>query len=194
MKNLWIYRFCRMGNWITNRQYSGKHPVLSLIRLARIMGKTAMTDPCVENKPFKSRLFVKNLTSQRQNLSWKKGKYMQTLGRFLYGIPFLVFGSFHFLAGSQMMGLVPNWLPFPLFWVYFTGLALFAAGLGIILNRMGYWAALGLAALMFIFALTVHFPKLFNSQTAQLSMVSFLKDIALGGAALAIAPLLRKKF
>ncbi|MCS6985735.1 MAG: DoxX family protein [Leptospiraceae bacterium] len=119
---------------------------------------------------------------------------MSKIGRFVYAIPFVIFGSFHFLAGPQMTELVPSWLPAPLFWVYFTGLALIAGALGIMLNRLGYFAALGLALLLFTFALTVHLPRLFHKDTAQLSIIGFLKDIALAGAALHISTSLRKRW
>ena len=104
----------------------------------------------------------------------------KTLGRIIFALPFAVFGFMHLSAGKNMAGMVP--VPGGVFWIYFTGIALIAASLGIIFKYAKY-ALLGLALLLVLFALTIHLPGL----PAQSSLLSFLKDLALAGAALTLA-------
>src|SRR5258708_24216225 len=83
-----------------------------------------------------------------------------TLGRVLFALPFAIFGLSHFFEARAMAGYVP--VPGGVFWVYFTGLALIAGSIGILTKIMGKWAALGLAALLATFILTIHLPHLGN--------------------------------
>ncbi len=105
----------------------------------------------------------------------------KTIGRFLFAIPFLVFGVFHFMDGSGMVGMVPGWVPGGLFWVYLTGIALIAAAISIMLRMMDYLAAVLLGILLLIFVLTIHLPAVAGGNDGQ--MPSLLKDLALAGAA-----------
>jgi uncharacterized membrane protein len=109
------------------------------------------------------------------------------IARGLLALPFIVSGAMHFVAGAQMAAIVPSWLPGGVLWVYLTGLALVAGGVGLWTRRLAMPAALGLAALMVVFALTVHLPLLGNEAMRQMAMVGFLKDLGLAGGLLAFA-------
>jgi putative oxidoreductase len=111
--------------------------------------------------------------------------------RALFALPFAVFGLFHFVGADAMAPMVP--VPGGIFWVYFTGVALLAGSAGILTGILGRWAALGLAALMALFALTVHLPNLGDPAMGQLSLISLLKDLSLAGGALAFAGLLGQR-
>jgi uncharacterized membrane protein len=110
----------------------------------------------------------------------------KTGGRLIFGIPFLVFGIMHFVFGSGMNGLVPGFLPFPLFWVYFTGLALVAASISFMINKYVYHAGLGLALFLIVTALLVHLPMVLSGNM-QPNFSAMLKDIMLAGGALYFA-------
>lgn len=105
-----------------------------------------------------------------------------TIGKFLYAIPFAIFGIFHFMKGDQMAGMVPSWVPGGIFWVYLTGVAMLAAGICIIINKKASLATLLLAVLLLLFVLTIHLPAVIGGD--QQAMTSLLKDTALAGAAL----------
>ena len=111
-------------------------------------------------------------------------------GRFIFALPFLVFGVFHFLNAQGMTGVVPSWLPAPLFWVYLTGLCLVAGSISIIIKRYAGLACQLLALLLLVFILTIHIPGLGNPAMAQMAMMGLLKDLGLLGGALAYAKLL----
>ena len=64
---------------------------------------------------------------------------------------------------------------------------------GIHTKRWAALAGLGIAALMAVFAFTVHLPMMADEATRQLAMVGFMKDLGLAGGALAIALLSRSR-
>ena len=108
----------------------------------------------------------------------------ESIGRFLYAVPFLAFGAMHFLNAGALAGVVPGWLPGGLFWVYLTGAANLAAGIAIAANRYVRATAAGLVALLAAYILTVHLPGLFTEGMAQMALQSLLKDVGLAGGAL----------
>jgi uncharacterized membrane protein len=82
-----------------------------------------------------------------------------TLGRLCFGISLPVFGIAHFVYPGFVAAWVPAWIPFPLFWAYFTGVAHVAAGLAILANVTARLAAF-LAAIMYgSWVLIVHIPR-----------------------------------
>lgn len=107
---------------------------------------------------------------------------MKKAGLILYAIPLLGFGFGHLANASQMQGMVPSWLPFPLVWVYLTGIALLAAGASFILNKKVELAGKLLALMLVIFVLTMHLPGVIGGN--QMSMPMMFKDLAMAGAAL----------
>lgn len=92
-----------------------------------------------------------------------------------------------------MAGMIPSWLPGGVFWVYLTGLALIAASVSLLIEKMTRLAMLLLALMLAIFILTLHLPGIFNEATMQASMSGLLKDMALMGGALGVAGLYESK-
>lgn len=77
-------------------------------------------------------------------------------GKYFFCIMFIAFGIDHFIYVEFVSGLVPKWIPFPIFWSYFTGIALLGAGISILVNfriRVVFQLA---AIMLFIWLLTIH--------------------------------------
>ena len=108
-----------------------------------------------------------------------------TIARYIFAIPFGIFGLFHFMNASQMAGMVP--IPGGVIWVYLTGVALLAACISIIIQKYTRWACLLLALMLIIFVLTLHLSGVFDEATRQGSMTMLLKDTAMAGGALILA-------
>lgn len=107
-------------------------------------------------------------------------KALRNVGRYLYALPFGVFGIFHFMNASQMAGMVP--IPGGQFWIYLTGLAMLAACVSIIIQKKARLACILLGVLLVIYVLSIHLPAVIGGQL-QPSMTNLLKDLALAGGA-----------
>ena len=107
------------------------------------------------------------------------------VGRFVFALPFGVFGIFHLMNAGQMAGMVPGFIPGGVFWVYLTGVAHLAACISFLIEKKAHLAGLLLALMLIIFALTVHLPGALEGNASSTS--SFLKDTALAGGALILA-------
>ena len=108
-----------------------------------------------------------------------------TVARYLYAIPFGIFGVLHFLGGSDMAGMVP--IPGGVIWVYIVGLCLIAACVSIIIEKYTKLACLLLALLLIIFVLSIHLPGVISDPENAGAMSGLLKDAALAGGALILA-------
>jgi putative oxidoreductase len=118
-------------------------------------------------------------------------KNFNTIGRYLFTLPFAIFGLMHLMNASDMAGMVPSFVPGGVLWVYLTGLALLAASVSFIIQKKVYLAALLTAALMFVFVLTIHLPGLIGGN--MMSMGGILKDLGLAGGALLLASMYEEK-
>lgn len=107
------------------------------------------------------------------------------VARWLYSIPFGIFGLFHFMNAGQMAGMIPGFIPGGAFWVYLTGAALLAACISFIIEKKVYLAGQLLALMLLIFVLTIHLPGVLDGNQASVS--NMLKDLALAGGALMMA-------
>jgi len=119
-------------------------------------------------------------------------KNLNTIGKILFALPFLVFGFSHLTGASTMAGMVPSFMPFPVLWVYITGVALIAAAISILIGKYARIACILLAAMLLIFVFTMHIPTFMSStdeNMKMIAMVSMLKDTGLAGGALIIAGL-----
>jgi putative oxidoreductase len=103
------------------------------------------------------------------------------LGKYLYAIPFAVFGIFHFMNADAMAGMAFGqvWL------VYLTGVAHIAATVSMLIGKMDKLATVLLALMLIIFVLAVHLQGAMDGD--QGSMSALLKDVMLAGAALLYA-------
>ena len=109
---------------------------------------------------------------------------ISNIGRFLFAIPMVIFGVFHFVNTRTLQNVVPSFIPGQTFWVYLTGAALMAAGISILIKKQVQLISLLLALMLLVFALFVHLPLALNGD--QLASSSLLKDIALAGGALVL--------
>jgi uncharacterized membrane protein len=79
-------------------------------------------------------------------------------GCFAIALTVATFGVDHFLYAAFVASLVPAWIPGPMFWTYFCGAALIAAGAGMILRIKARLAAGLLGAMIFAWLLVLHIP------------------------------------
>lgn len=107
-----------------------------------------------------------------------------SIARYMYALPFGVFGILHFMNASAMAGMVP--IPGGAFWVYLTGVAFLAACISILIEKQTRLACILLGVLLIIFVLSIHLPAVIGGEM-QPSMTNLLKDLALAGGAWLLA-------
>jgi putative oxidoreductase len=105
------------------------------------------------------------------------------LGKYLFAVPFAVFGIMHLMNADAMASMAPFGGAII---VYITGLCLIAAAVSIIIGKYDKLATALLGLFLLLTALLVHAKGLSNAADAGASaaaMGGLLKDIMLAGAA-----------
>jgi uncharacterized membrane protein YphA (DoxX/SURF4 family) len=87
-------------------------------------------------------------------------------GRVFYSILMILFGLSHFAFAKFLVTMVPKWLPAPMFWTYFFGVALIIAGISIIFKILIKPIALLLALTLLLFFLFFHIPDAIANPSA----------------------------
>ncbi len=82
------------------------------------------------------------------------------LGPVFEAVALTIFAAEHFLAARGLSTIVPRWIPGPLFWTYFFGVALLAAAISFITWRCVRWSASLLALFFLIIVATIDLPNL----------------------------------
>jgi uncharacterized membrane protein len=107
-----------------------------------------------------------------------------------FAVPLAVFGALHLFAPQSLIDLVPVYMPWRWFWVYFVGCALIAASLSIA-TRIGVrWSGLLLGIMMFLFVAMLYLPgELRHPNRITLTIV--FRESSFGGAAWILAGIAR---
>lgn len=104
------------------------------------------------------------------------------LGRYLFALPFAVFGIMHFMNAEQMAKMAPFG---GIFIIYLTGAALIAATISMLIGKLDKLASALLGVFLILTALLVHAKNMGSEDQMQAAVATtgFLKDLALAGAA-----------
>jgi uncharacterized membrane protein len=114
------------------------------------------------------------------------------LGRFLFAIPLLDFGTLHFMYARFVATLVPSWIPWHLFWAYFVGVAFFAAALALLIRRHAALAATLVGLMYLLWVLILHAPRVAAAPHNANEWTSAFVALAMSGSAFAVAGALRE--
>ena len=101
---------------------------------------------------------------------------------------FMILGGIqHFVYIDFVTKLVPAWIPGPRFWAYFTGVALIAGGVGILVPKTARWAATMSGIMIFLWVVLLHIPRALAdlSNTGEASGV--FEALAMSGIAFMLA-------
>jgi uncharacterized membrane protein YphA (DoxX/SURF4 family) len=81
------------------------------------------------------------------------------VGRIFFSITLITFGVVHFLYAQGVATLVPDWIPFHLFWTYFAAVSLIGAGISIIFNIKLRLVGILTGFMIFSWFLILHIPR-----------------------------------
>src|SRR5215475_11547163 len=104
------------------------------------------------------------------------------LSNLCFAIPLAVFGAEHLFGARGMVDIVPAYMPWRLFWVYFIGCALIAASLSIATKIKVSWSGLLFGIMMFLFVAMIHVPRALVNPHARIPWVIVLREMSFGGA------------
>jgi uncharacterized membrane protein len=104
-------------------------------------------------------LLVIGLWAAKSDIAQARGlDKIVALNNLCFAIPLAVFGALHLADEKSLLALVPKYMPWRMFWVYFVGVALIAASLSIATKIQVRWSGLLFGIMMFLFVAMLHFP------------------------------------
>lgn len=104
-----------------------------------------------------------------------------------YAAPLAVFGAEHLTDAADIAQLIPTWMPARLFWAYFVGVALIAAGLAISAKRYLRLTGSMVALMFFLFVAMMHIPGVVEHPRDRFFWAILFRDSSFGAGALALA-------
>lgn len=111
-----------------------------------------------------------------------------SLGRWIFALPFAIFGLFHFMNADAMSNIVPVYMPAKEIWVYLSGVGMIAASVSMLIGKYDKLAATLLGVFLLLLVALVHLPGAMSGGIgSQASLSALLKDLSLAGAAMMYA-------
>jgi hypothetical protein len=99
-----------------------------------------------------------------------------------FAIPLAVFGALHLFGAQLLIGIVPPYMPWRLFWVYAIGCALIAASVSIATRIAVRWSGLLFGIMMFLFVAMIHLPGAVARGHERLLWTIVFREMSFGGA------------
>jgi uncharacterized membrane protein len=97
-------------------------------------------------------------------------------------IPLAVFGALHLFGPQFVSPLVPRYMPWRMFWVYFVGCALIAASVSIATGTAVRWSGVLVGIMMFSFVAMIHLPGALARPQDRIIRTIVFREMAFGGA------------
>jgi uncharacterized membrane protein len=104
------------------------------------------------------------------------------LSNLCFAIPLAVFGALHLFGQRFVIDIVPEFMPWRMFWVYFVGCALIAASLSIATATGVRWSGLLFGIMMFLFVAMIHIPGALSDPHDRFIWTIVLREMSFGGA------------
>ncbi len=109
------------------------------------------------------------------------------LSNLCFAIPLAVFGALHLFGPRFVANIVPRYMPWRMFWVYFIGCALIAAALSIATRIEVRWSGLLFGTMMFLFVAMIHLPGALALGHNRIIWTIVFREMSFGGAGWVLA-------
>jgi uncharacterized membrane protein len=117
---------------------------------------------------------------------------LKVTGIVLLSLFLIISGFAHFKFLDFVTGFIPAYIPFHGFFAPFTGVALIAGGVGLLLPPTRYWAALLTGCMLFSWFLLLHIPRFLADVNAQSDRLGLGESLAFAGILLVLAGMSEK--
>jgi len=121
---------------------------------------------------------------------WQKARGLEKLillGPIFYAAPVAGFGTEHFTLTEAVASIIPAWIPWHMFWVYFLGACFIAAALSVVTRIQARLSASLLALTFFLFVAFMDAPAWAQSPRDRFALALALRELSFSGGALALA-------
>jgi uncharacterized membrane protein len=109
------------------------------------------------------------------------------LGNLSFAVPLAVFGALHVVDVQFVLGGVPSYMPFRLFWAYFFGFAQLAAALSIAAKIQARWSGLLVGLMFVLFVAMLDFPGALAEPKDRFGWTFLLRETAFASGGWLIA-------
>lgn len=125
-------------------------------------------------------------------------------GKYIFPISFLMYVGLHLGKPEIGASFVPDYIPFPLFWNYFTLVCIVLFIISAVLGKYDKLAYTLMALYVILMAVLVHLPRAMGQEIVtenmtgdfarekELEMINFFRNIMVTGALLAFAKFIAK--
>lgn len=128
-------------------------------------------------------LFVIGLWAARNAIAEARGlDKVAALSHLCFATPLAVFSAEHLFSAPFILPLVPAYMPWRLFFVYFVGFALIAASLSIATSIGVRWSGLLFGIMMFAFVAMIHLPGAVAAPHNRIVRTIVFREMSFGGA------------
>jgi uncharacterized membrane protein len=122
------------------------------------------------------------LASKNEIAAARSLNKIAALSNLCFAIPLAVFGALHLFGPQFIINIVPRYMPWRMFWVYFIGCALIAAALSVATKIGVRWSGLLFGIMMFLFVAMIHLPGALRTHDRIIWTIVF-REMSFGGAA-----------
>jgi uncharacterized membrane protein len=109
------------------------------------------------------------------------------LGRVFVAAPLATFGGLHLAAAQGLSQMVPEYMPWRLFWAYLVGFAWIATALSLIFGRMVRWSALLAGCTLLVFVAMLDVPAVAAAPHDRFAWTLSLRECGFAAGLLALA-------
>ncbi len=126
------------------------------------------------------------------------------LGKYIFPISFLLYAGLHLGKPDVGAAFVPDYIPFPYFWNYFTLVCILLFIVSAVIGKYDKLAYVLMALYVILLAFLVHLPRAMGHELStelmtgdlarekELEMVNFMRNILVTGALMAFAKFVAK--